>query len=411
MGTGQQLGSLMEASAMTPRERMIATLNHTKPDRVPIELGWRDEVMEAVKRYYGVESSHEVAEILGADITRSAGIRVRFPEYEKRINGELSGQFGGPGRTVLHDERTFETPWGVVHRVGRDGKYLQWVSGPFVETDDLDSFDWPDEGNIVEDPELPERVKRLKEAGYWVTGKGGVHPFKQAWHMRGLENFLCDYLLRPEWVEAIYERILRFNLPLCRLSAAAGVDMISYWGDVAMQDRMLVPPDRWRSLDKQVWKTIISETRKVNPEVRFFFHSDGDIRPIVDDLIEVGFDIIDPIQPECINPAEFKARWGDKITMEGGGSVQRTLPFGTVEDVRREVDFLMRHCAYNGGYILRASNTVSFDCPVENVIAFYETARDYDLTRLQGPPAEIPDHPPCMDVEITTEAVSKQMLD
>jgi len=387
---------------MTPRERMIATL---------AQLGWRDEVDEAACRHYGVETVHEVAEILGADMYRSAHVRTRWPEYDKRVNGELSGAFGHVGKTVLHDERTYEDSWGVVRRVGSNGKYVQWIDGPFAATDDLDAFDWPGEDRLVEAEDLAEKVRALKAAGYWVVGSGGVHPFKQAWHMRGFENFLCDYAANPGWVEAIYDRIVEYDVAVCRRSAAAGADMICYWGDVAMQDRMIVAPDRWRSLDKPAWRRIVEETRKVNPEVRFFFHCDGDLRPIVDDLIEIGFDIIDPIQPECINPAAFKARWGDRVTLEGGGSVQRTLPFGTVEEVRREVDFLMRHCAYNGGFILRASNAVSFDCPIENVVAFYETARDYDLAKLEGPPAEIPDHAPCMDIDVTARIGKRPMLD
>ena len=383
---------------MTPRERMIATLSHQKPDRVPIQLGWRDEVMEEVKKHYAVETGEEVAKILDADICRGCGVKTHWPDYESRVNGELRGEFGNIGRTVLRDERTFEDRWGVIERVGEDGKYLEWVGGPFVDSDDLDGFDWPGERVIVEDPELGSRVQALKDQGYWVLGSGGVHPFKQSWRMRGFESFLCDYVANPGWVEAIYERILEHDLALCRRSAEAGADMIHYWGDVAMQDRMIVPPESWRRLDKAFWRRLIKETRKINPEIRFFFHSDGNIQEIIGDLIEVGFDVINPLQPECVNPALVKARWGSRITLDGGGSVQRTLPFGTIEDVRREVDFLMRCCAYDGGYVFRASNAVSFDCPTENVVAFYEFARDYDLSRLEGPPEEIPHPPPCMSV-------------
>jgi len=377
---------------MTPRERMIATLNHEKPDRVPIQLGCRPEVMEALRKHYKVDTDQQVAEILQADLFRNVKVRTRFAEFERRL-AEQGGE-----RVIRHDERTFEDAWGVVERTGADGKYLEWVSGPFVDNDDLDAFPWPGEADILADPDLPARVTALKNEGFWVTGSGSVHPFKQAWRMRGFENFLCDYVANPEWVEAIYERLCNYDVAVCRVLASAGVDMICFWGDVAMQDRMIVPPERWRSLDKPVWKRIIDETRKVNPQVRFFFHSDGDVRPIIDDIIEVGFDILNPLQPECLNPALVKARWGDRITLDGGGSVQRTLPFGTLEDVRREVDFLMRTCAYDGGYIFRASNVVQFGGPIENVVAFYELARDYDLSALTGPPEEIPDPPPCMSV-------------
>lgn len=395
---------------MTPRERMIATLNHQRPDRVPIELGWRDEVMDAAKEHYGVATNQEVAAILGADNCRSVGVKTRWPDYEKRINGELRGPFGDIGRTVLLDERTFQDRWGVVERIGSTGKYLQWVSGPFANTDDLDSFDWPGERNIVDDPDLPAKVADLKQAGYWVSGSSGTHPFKQAWHMRGFENFLCDYIANPAWIEAIYDRLLGYVIPVVTRCAAAGVDEIGYWGDVAMQDRMIVPPDRWRALDGQVWKRIISAARKVNPDIKFFFHSDGDIRPIIDDLIEIGFDIINPIQPECMNPAEIKARWGRRVTLDGGGSVQRTLPFGTLDDVRREVDYLIRSCAYDGGYVFRASNVVGYDCPIENVIAYYEMARDYDLSKLTGPPASI-EPPPCMSIAVDARIGNQTVID
>ncbi|MDP6154234.1 MAG: uroporphyrinogen decarboxylase family protein [Phycisphaeraceae bacterium] len=383
---------------MTPRQRMIATLGREKPDQIPIAFSLRDELMVEVKRHYQVETDREVDAILGADLSRGVAVQTRWPDYEKRINGELNGPFGHISATVLHDERTFEDPWGVVQRVGTDGRYLQWICGPFVDTDDLDSFDWPGEASVVDDPDLAATVAQFKDQGYWVNGSCGVHPFKQAWHMRGFENFLCDYMSDPDWVQALYDRIVTYNIAVCRRSAAAGADMIQYWGDVAMQSQMIVPPDTWRRLDKPVWARIIDETRKVNPDVKFLFHSDGNVLPIIDDLIEVGFDVLNPLQPECLNPGLVKARWGDRITLDGGGSVQRTLPFGSLDDIRREIDFLMTTCAYNGGYMLRPSNVVGFDCPVQNVVTYLEMARDYDLSKLDGPPDVIPDPPPCMRV-------------
>jgi uroporphyrinogen decarboxylase len=378
---------------------MIATFSHQRPDRVPIQLGCREEIMEALRRHYGVASDQDVARVLEADLCRWARVETRFGDFERRLARQGPQRIGAAAsRSVIwHDERTFEDHWGVRQRYGADGKYLQWMGGPFVEKDDLDSFPWPGDDDLAVPEGLASQVAAHKRAGYWVLGSGPVHPFKQAWHMRGFENFLCDYLLRPRWVEAIYERLVEYDVRTCRALAAAGVDMIDFWGDVAMQDRMIVPPEAWRRLDKPAWRTIIAETRKVNGDVRFFFHSDGDVRPIIDDVIEVGFDVLNPLQPECLNPAEIKARWGDRIVLDGGGSVQRTLPRGTLDDVRREVDFLMTTCAYDGGYVFRASNCVSFDSPIANVVAFYELARDYDLSQLTGPPETIPP-PPCLSV-------------
>ena len=377
---------------MTPRERMIATLQHQKPDQAPAGMWCRPEIMTELRALYAVETDQEVAAVLGADMTRQVDLKTCWPDFDARVNAEHEGQ-----PVIMGDNRLFEDSWGVVHRTGREGKYREWISGPFAETDDLDSFPWPGDSPLVDEPDLASRVADLQEAGYWVFSPQPVHPFKQAWRMRGLENFLCDYMMDPGFVEALYERILDFTLPVCKRLAAGGVDMINFYGDVAMQDRMIVPPEQWRRLDKPVWKRIIDETRKIKPDMRFFFHSDGDVRPIIDDIIEVGFDILNPLQPECVNPAEIKARWGGRITLDGGGSIQRTLPFGTVDDVRAEVDFLLKTCAYDGGFVLRPSNFAQFDCPTENIVAFFETARDYDMSTLTGPPERIPE-PPCMRV-------------
>ena len=389
---------------MNPRQRMLATLNREKPDVVPIFVSWRKEIAEELIKHYDVESEGDVLKILNADMARVIGVNVRWPRFDEKADGEITGDFGSSGRAIIHDERTFENAWGVVERVGRNGKYLEWVGGPFVATDDLDSFPWPTEDDVIEEADLAARVAEYKVRGYWVLGGGGMHPFKQAWHMRGFENFLCDYMANPEWVEAIYDRLVDFNVMINRRLAAAGVDQIDYWGDVAMQDRMMVPPDTWRRLDKPAWRRIIEGTREVNPDVRFFFHSDGDVTEIIDDIIEVGFDILNPLQPECVNPAIIKQKWGDRVCLDGGGSVQRTMPFGSVEDVQREVEFLLTHCAYNGGYCLRPSNVINFDTPIENVVAFYETARDFDLSALSGPPETIIDPPPCMAIEADVSA-------
>jgi len=150
-----------------------------------------------------------------------------------------------------------------------------------------------------------------------------------------------------------------------------------------MQDSMIMGPDCWREVDKPRLANVIASCKAINPEVHVFIHSDGDLSSILPDRIEIGFDVIDPIQPECMDPFELKHLYGDRITLEGSGSLQRTLPFGTPEDCRQEVIHLIEGCSHGGGLILKISNTIGFDVPVENIAAWYETARDYDLSQLK----------------------------
>jgi uroporphyrinogen decarboxylase len=115
----------------------------------------------------------------------------------------------------------------------------------------------------------------------------------------------------------------------------------------------------------------------VKPDVLFFYHSDGDLREVMDDLIETGFDIINPIQPECMDPYEVKRRWGDRITMWGSISIRTTLPNGTPESVRTEVEERIRRCGYDGGLVIGPSNVIMYDTPPENVLAMCKAVTEF----------------------------------
>ena len=368
---------------MTHRERMQKVLGHERPDRTPAVLACRPEVNRQLMEHFGASSMAEVQRILGADGWAGAGVRIDLSEYRARCNGRLDGDFMGAGREyVLHEEDVFEDEWGVVRKLGEDGKYVQWLSGPLVDADDPDEWEaFPGPDRIIDDPDLPQKVAALQAQGLFVKA-GITQPYKRAWELRGMEDLLADYLANPGFVEKLWDKLVALDVELMRRFAAAGVDMIGIGGDIAMQDRVIVGPDTWRRIDKPRLARLIAEARTIKPDVHIFIHSDGKLDDIMPDLIEIGFDVIDPIQPECMDPFEVKREYGDRITLHGCGSVQRTLPFGTVDQVRQEVTALIEGCGYDGGFVLRASNAISFDCPLENVLAFFETARDYDMSQL-----------------------------
>jgi len=362
---------------MTRRERILATMNHQRPDRIPAVLAARPEVDRMLMKHFGVDSMSEVDRLLGTDGWAYVSVRLDWSDFKKKTTGRLEGDCPYAGSDyIFHDENTFEDQWGVIRRKGRDGKYVQWVSGPLVDARDPDEYDFPTLDRLIDNPELPGRVSKLKKDDHFVDS-GIQMPFKTAWQLRGMENLLADYIVNPEFVEKLYDKIYPLYGEMWARAVQTGVDMIGAGGDIALQDRVFMGPDAWRRIDKPRMAEIISRAKSIDPDVHVFIHSDGNLLAIMDDLIEIGFDVIDPIQPECMDPVEVKKRWGDRIVLHGGGSVQHTLPFGTVEDVRQEVTGLIENCGYNGGLVLRASNAISFDCPLENVLAFFETARDY----------------------------------
>ncbi|OGG44675.1 MAG: hypothetical protein A3F84_11555 [Candidatus Handelsmanbacteria bacterium RIFCSPLOWO2_12_FULL_64_10] len=372
---------------MTNRERMMKVVRHEVPDRVPIKFHTRGEIQPALLKHLGLSGPAELPRFFGADGWGSVGVGIDFPGYRERCNGRLEGHMMfGERDYVFHDERTFEDAWGTVRRVGTDRKLVQWVDGPLARLDDPDDYDWPGPDRLLIPDDLAERVRRQQAQGLWVSG-GVTQPFKLAWELRGLENFLADYLGNPAFVEKTYDHIYEMETAMGVAFARAGADEFGIGGDIAMQDRVLMGPDRWRKIDKPRLAAMIAEVKRVKPDIQVFMHSDGDLTAIMPDLVEVGFTIIDPIQPECMDVVEVKKRWGRRIVVHGTIGVQSTLPFGTVEEVRAEVRKRIEDMAWDGAFVLRAANEIMYDVPVENIVACFETARDYDLSRLPGRPA------------------------
>jgi uroporphyrinogen decarboxylase len=297
---------------------------------------------------------------------------------------ELTPELRRPVRWI--DDRTHEDSWGVRFRFGEAARYQEWLSGPLQKaesTADVAHYHFPTTTDIRDPVNYAARVAQLKRDGNFVSG-GIENPFKRLWHLRGYENALMDYLANLEVLEAIYDKLFALAAETSVRMTRAGVDMIKVVGDVAMQDRIIMGPDPWRKVDKPRFAALIAACRVINPQVRFFFHSDGKLTDLMDDLIEVGFTVINPIQPECMDPLEVKRRWGRRITLHGCISLQRTLPFGTVADVRAEVETLIRECGRDGGLVLMPSNVIQPDSPIENIIACYHTVRDFDLAGLEG---------------------------
>jgi len=361
---------------MTPRERILAALHHERPDRTPTDGWFHPEVVEALKHHYNASDWAEVLRRLGIEGWADVGGWELFPHYAKRAVRRPGHSESFPAAWI--DENTYEDPWGIRFKMGEGDRYQQWVSGPLENASSVDEiarYPFPEPADIRELDGRATQVAKLKAENQFVCG-GIENPFKRLWHLRGYENALMDYASDPDLVNAIYDPLFALSSELAVRMTRAGVDMIKVVGDVAMQDRVIMKPELWRRIDKPRWAKFISTCRAINKDLFFFFHSDGKLTDLMDDLIEVGFNVINPIQPECMDPFEVKKWWGKRITLHGCISLQRTLPFGSVADVRAEVEGLIRGCGQDGGLVLMPSNVIQPDTPIQNIVACYEAARD-----------------------------------
>jgi uroporphyrinogen decarboxylase len=371
---------------MTPRERIVAALSHRVPDRTPTYGWFHHEVQRRLKEHYHTDDWDCVLAQLGIEGWAGLAPWLDFPGFRERATLRPGPLPGTP--VVWLDERTYEDEWGVRYRLGEGGWYEEWVGGPLVDAEtvaDIERAALPTTAQIREPEDYAGQVAALKARELFVTG-GIANPYLRAWELRGMHNVLADYLINRGLLEALYDRLYELFGEMTKRMARAGVDMICVTGDIAMQDRIIMGPQSWRAVDKPRLARLIADCRAINPDVFFYIHSDGNVMALMDDLVEIGFNVINPIQPECMDPFEVKRRWGDRITLHGGISLQRTLPFGTPEQVREEVEALIRGCGYDGGLVVFPSNVIQPDTTVENVIACFHAARDFDVASLGGVP-------------------------
>lgn len=232
---------------------------------------------------------------------------------------------------------------------------------------------WPPTEDSLHD--LAARVAAVHKAERASLVVGWTSDFETPFALRGREQFFVDLGYQEEWLSVFLDYVADAAAEDARLAAQAGADIFGIGDDLGSQRGLLVSPNLWRELFKPRLKRIVDAVKQANPETAFFLHSDGLIREIIPDLIEIGVDILNPIQPEVMDPAEIKREFGDDLIFFGAISVQHTLPFGTPADVFREVKLRMDTIGAEGGYIMTPSHLLNPDIPWENIIAFFDAAQ------------------------------------
>ncbi len=193
--------------------------------------------------------------------------------------------------------------------------------------------------------------------------------------MTGFEHFFEWAAVNPEPLHYVLDRITDNNVFSAQKIAEAGVDMLQVGDDVAMQDRMLMSPGMWRELIKPRLARVIRAARDINPEIPVWYHSDGAISPIIDDLIEVGVTVLNPVQPECVDMKWVKNKYGDRLAFWGTIGTQTVMPFGTPEDVKRTVKEMID--LFAPGLVIAPTHVLEPDVPWDNITALFKAVEEY----------------------------------
>lgn len=354
---------------MEPRERMLTALSRKIPDRVP--NGFEGFNREALKIFKVKTGSDDWFEYFNVDY--------RFVH-------------SSPTKKVVRDPRKIYThfhknlpdsatinEWGTVIVPGSNPAFDHYIPPltyvNFVE--EIEGYPLPDLFQDYHYEGLKENTEKIKQKELAAVGAMACTIFEVAWQIRGFNELMIDFSVNEKVATCLLDRITELRCYQAKKFAEAGVDILILGDDIGMQDRMMMAPEMWRKWLKPRLKEIIESALSIKPDTFIFYHSDGYIEPVIADLIEIGVNVLNPVQPGCMNPAKLKKEYGDRLAFWGTIGTQTTMPFGEPEDVKKEVKERMETVGEGGGLVIAPSHSIEPEVPWENVLAFFEAVREY----------------------------------
>ena len=347
---------------MSPRERFERTMRHEYTDHMirTLDTGASDGIAGPyVEKFRSATGAIHPADYFDYDI------RAVAPPLQPGASDYSVFHPDAPPNTVFDElgvgwVKSVEFPMGL-------------VLAPWKQyTDPGQIYDYPMPSFSVPESCVAE-IRDWKARGYVVSSLCGALN-EWCYFLRDMEEFLVDLVQRPEMAEAVLARVAELVLSMGIQMAEAGADIVCFYGDVGGQDKLLCTPRAYRKWFKPHLERIFAAAHQVNPGVKVFMHTCGQILPIIPDLIEIGVDILNPIQPETMDPFMVKKEWGHQLVLWGGIGLQETMAQPSAELVRERTARLVRGWAPGGGAIPSPANVLPIDVPWDNVVAFMETA-------------------------------------
>ncbi|MGA3268406.1 MAG: uroporphyrinogen decarboxylase family protein [Verrucomicrobiota bacterium] len=352
---------------MTHRERVLIALSREQPDRCPMQISFTPEFATRLRRELKLEAA-------GGHNPHGGG---NTYQLERALDEDLLLTSVGWADSYYQADHPYVDEWGVGWKVSEYqtpfgmGHYTEVASHPLAEDDAITRYRAPDPHR----PALYHDAQRLvREYGrdYFIVGVTVTTIFETAWALRGLERLMMDFVEHPELAGAILDIPFQYHLAAAKRLVEIGVDMIWTGDDIGAQSAMILSPAMWRKIFKPRMAQFFAELKRVNPRVKIAYHSDGVIDPIIPDLIEIGLDVLNPIQPACMDPARLKRQYGGQLCFWGSIDEQHTLPFGTPADVGNEVRSRLNMLGKRGGLIIGPTHHVQLDTPMENFRAMVQ---------------------------------------
>lgn len=335
---------------MTKKDRVKDTISHKETDFIPFQIDFLSAAEKKLKNHFG---EADLNEVIGNHIAMFE------PSYYSIFKTE-----------DLADNK-FRDAFGAIWELKPNEDIGTVIENPLKEAT-LKGYQFPDPDKVMELEEIPKFIEKNKDK--FVVGAIGFSLYERAWILRGIEPILSDFLMNPSFVEDLFDKIIEFNLVITKRLCQFPIDAFHFGDDWGQQHGLIFGPDFWRKIFKKRLKILYDAVHQAGLPVSI--HSCGDITEIIPDLIEIGVNMITPLQAEAMDFNFLKREYGKYLTFWGGVSTQKTLPYGTPDDVRMEIRERIKVLGKGGGYILAPSHELQGDIPLENILAFIDEAQN-----------------------------------
>ena len=361
---------------LTSRERVLKAVSRQKPDKVPKDVSWgfSPQVMETFREKTGCEDPLEYFDI---DV-RFVGLYGPAEGATERL-AQRRATFGRYYSDLPEGADVSE--WGTAHVRGSFYHFTRMMlpMQSFTSIRELEAYPFPTFEEEWRRSDARQMIQSFHQKGLAACAAMAVTIFETVWQLRGMEELFRDFAEHPEFAAYLLDRVTDVRCSQARFFAAEDVDVLILGDDVSMQTGMLMSPATWRRWFKGRMARIIAEARAIKPDLPVFYQSDGNPEAIMPELIEIGVTILNPVQPECIDPIKVKEQYGDRLALWGTIGIQTTMPFGTPEDVRNEVKTRIETLGYDGGLVLGPTHTLEPEVPWENIVALYEAIEEFGV--------------------------------
>lgn len=354
---------------MTPRENILKALRREGFENVPVDFVLCKSQIEDFEKRFG-----------NRDYESYFGLCHRSFEMNVQRNYTFGpDQFK---REILPSSTVFDE-YGIGHSKGSAAAFhMTRMHHPLKGADLNEILDYPYPTVPVGELEnVAKRVAQLREKGLASFAFMQMTVWEASWYLRSMEELMIDMMMEDEKATALLDLIMQFAISKAETYTRAGVDILSLGDDIGTQNTIMMDVQLWEIWLKPRLAKVIEAARRINPDIMIFYHSCGHVTPFIDQLIEVGVDILNPIQPECMSFDEVHDKFGDKLSFWGTLGTQELLPFGTKEQVLETTISRLKKCGEKGGIVIGPTHMVEPEVPWENLAAIAEGVKIFEQKR------------------------------